>query len=185
MEHKMIWLDRIEQVARIGLWIALGAVVCIAPRTYLRQRSEEAQRVEAARKEDLARVAQAAKALEEAAKPARVGLGAFGLFLSAFNEITATGRAWLTNATGESVAACLKGTLTNPSSNETATSIVACRVLPPYASNVEVQLMFAGGEVARVCKGGGCAMRVVDVPNGPAREAPLRVPTRGLAPPRF
>lgn len=170
----MAWMDRVEQCARTALWLSLTAAVYLGPVKYFNQRSEEARQVEAARKEDQARsiqlakaAADAAKAAEDAAKPVWRPLSAYGSSFSALNENTAIGRVYVSNGSGQSSTLCIRGVVSNPSQSGTSLSLTSCKVMPPYASNVEIQLMFASGDLSRLCKTGSCSMMVVDAPPEP------------------
>ena len=160
----MIWMDRVEQGARTALWLSLAAAVYLGPVKYFNQRSEEVRQSEVARKEEQARLAQLAKASEDSAKPVRLKLTSFGSFFSALNENTAIGKVYLSNGSPQGGTLCLQGTATNSSSGDTSKSLISCKAMPPYASNVEIQLMFASGDLGRTCKTGSCSMTVAEAP---------------------
>jgi hypothetical protein len=61
------------------------------------------------------------------------------------------------------------GIATNPNTKETSESLPACKVVTPYASNIELTVMFAGGDLRVLCKDVTCGFSFKEIPdvNGP------------------
>jgi hypothetical protein len=158
----MIWIDRIEKTGRLVLWLTLASAVVLVPIAYTRQRSVETQTAEAARKEEQAL---ARKLKADAEKSDRLSMSSMGAMMTVLNEGNGTGRVWFTNVSPRTGVVCIAGTATNPTSKVTTESLASCKNVPAYASNVEIQMMFAGANLAEVCKGVTCAFSIKEVPD--------------------
>jgi hypothetical protein len=158
----MIWIDRLEKAGRLVLWLSLASAVVLVPVVYIRQRSVESQAAEAARKEALAL---AERAKEESEKSDRLSLKSMAPVFTLLNESTATGRAWFSNVSPRSGIVCLVGIATSASRNMTIESLASCKQISAYATNIEMQVMFAGGDLAALCKGVSCTFTLREVPD--------------------
>lgn len=156
----MIWIDRIEKAGRLVLWLTLASAVVLVPVIYIKQ----SQSAEEARKEELAKAKEEqVKAKEEAEKSDRLSVASLGMIITSLNESTAIGRVWFSNVSPRSGIVCLVGTATNPSTNMTSNSLGACQHIPAYASNVEMQVKFAGGDLSALCKGVSCSLSLKEM----------------------
>lgn len=153
----MIWVDRIEKVGRVVLWLTLASAVVLVPITYIKQRSAETQLAEAARKEALSE-AKRAKDEEAARKPARLTLDSMGTAIRALDTGRARANVWFSNVSARSGFVCVTGVVTNPTTSADTESLSTCKSVEAYASNVEIPLMFAGANLEEVCRGGGCKL---------------------------
>lgn len=158
----MIWFDRIEKLGRMVLWLSLASAVVLVPIAYIRQRGVESELAEAARKEQQAL---ATKAKEDAERSDRLSLASMGSFFTALNESAATGSAWFSNVSARSGIVCITGIAKSPSRNMTIESLPACKQIQPYATNVDMHVMFAGGDLAALCKGATCTFSVKEAPD--------------------
>lgn len=156
----MHWTDRIEKVGRLVLWLSMASAVVLVPVTYARMRAEEAQRAEQARLE-------AERTAKEGAKEGRLTLQSMGNgpVLRLLRESAATGSVWFSNVSDRSGIVCLAGVVYNTATKGTSESLPTCKQVPAYASNVEIDFMFAGAELGPLCKVGSCVMSVKDVPD--------------------
>ncbi|MES1184507.1 MAG: DUF4339 domain-containing protein [Myxococcales bacterium] len=161
----VVWIDRGEKIARLLLWLTLAAATLIVPIEYIKQRRFEADVRDSVRREDAAR-AQREKAAAEAAKAQaeksiRMSLSGPELMLLDGS----TGRLWFTNVSSRAGVICVVGIATNPTTKASAESLPACKAITAYATNVEIAVMFAGGELRAVCQGVACSLRFQDVPD--------------------
>jgi hypothetical protein len=76
-----------------------------------------------------------------------------------------TGRLWFTNVSSRAGVVCVVGIATNPTTKTSTESLPACRSITAYATNVEITVMFAGGDLRSVCQGVSCSLRFEDVPD--------------------
>jgi hypothetical protein len=160
----MHWIDRLEKAARLVLWLTLASAVVLVPLAYINVRqAAEREREEATRRaEELARRA------TEPPKESRLLLSSTGLSMRALDEDTATGRVYFSNVSPRSGVVCVAGTATNPATNKATASLPACKAVSAYATNVVIEMMFAGGDLQSVCKGVSCAFSIKDVPDAAA-----------------
>jgi hypothetical protein len=157
----MPWIDRIEKIGRVVLWLSLASACVIAPVEYMRQHRTEAESREAARKADEAEKAE--KAVHE---PHRLAFASMGMFMSVLvpNSSGDQGKLWLTNVSSRTGILCVRGQATNRATQRTAVSLPRCENIGAYAS-ATVSLMFAGGELSDVCpKQGDCGLTIHDAP---------------------
>lgn len=160
----MHWTDRLERLGRLALWLSLASAVVLVPIIYGRMRAEEAQKAELAR-QDAERLA------KEGAKEGRLTLQSMGPVMRALNTLGANGRVWFSNVSDGSGVVCVVGIVTNPTTKATTESLATCKQVSPYASNVELQVEFAGGELEPLCKGVTCSLSLRDVPDAVAAPA--------------
>ena len=158
----MLWIDRFEKVGRLVLWLTLASTVVILPLEYIKQKRSESQLQEAARKEALA-LEKELKAKAE--KSDRLPLAGMFPLMRALNTANASGYVWFTNVSPRAGVVCVTGLATNPTTKQVASSLPACISVLPYASGVELKLMFAGGELRDTCKNVDCAFSVTDTPD--------------------
>ena len=159
----MLWIDRFEKIGRLVLWLTLASTVVIAPIEYIKQKRAEEQMQEAARKEFVA-AERAAK--DKAAKSERISLRSMGLIMRALSVPNASGHVWFTNVSSRTGVVCINGTATNPTTKASTDSLGACVPVGPYASQVEMKVMFAGGELAALCpQTVSCALNLNDLPD--------------------
>jgi hypothetical protein len=161
----VVWIDRGEKLARLLLWLALAAAMLIVPIEYIKQRRFEAEVRESVRREDVERArrekvaAEAAKA--QAEKSIRMSPSGAQLMLLDGS----TGRLWFSNVSSRAGVVCVVGIATNPTTKASTESLPACKAITAYATNVEIAVMFAGGELRSVCQGVSCSLRFEDVPD--------------------
>jgi hypothetical protein len=161
----LVWIDRGEKIARLLLWLALAAAMLIAPIEYIKQRRFEAEVRESVRREDLER-ARREKAAAEAAKAQTeksIRMSPSGAQLMLLDG--STGRLWFSNVSSRAGVVCVVGIATNPTTKASTESLPACKAITAYATNVEIAVMFAGGELRSVCQGVNCSLRFEDVPD--------------------
>lgn len=156
----MIWIDRFEKIARIILWLVVAAAVLLVPIEYIKQQRVESALREAIRKEDLSR-ARAEK--EKAEKSDRLPLESLRPALRVLDGVT--GRLWFSNVSNRTGVVCVAGVATNPNTKQTSESLPACKVVTPYASNIELAVMFAGGDLKVICKDVACDINFKEVPD--------------------
>ena len=160
----MLWIERVEKLGRLVLWLTLAAAVVLVPVEYIKQRRAETQLQETQRLE--------AKAIEKelkakAEKSDRLPLKGMPSVMRSLNVQSASGHVYFTNVSPRSGYVCITGIATNGSTKETTTSMPSCVAVAPYASMVEVKLLFAGSELEAVCKTGGCNLGLEDTPDVP------------------
>lgn len=164
---RMLWIDKTEKLGRFLLWIVISAVLIIgfavAPLMYVKQSSKETE-LRKALDESASKLAAAVK--EQAEPPSqRISIESMGPLMTGLNYKTAQGLLWFTNVSPRSGIVCVKGRAHNSESKRTAGSLASCRKVDPYAS-IEMEVAFAGAELAHVCpNGGGCSFSVEDVPD--------------------
>lgn len=159
--------DHLEKIARLTLWLVLSAVLvvgfAVVPLQYVRQRSSEAD-LQAALGEAKTKLA---KAVAERDQPEdqRLALESLGPMIHALNYKTARGMLWFTNVSSRRGIVCAAGIAKNQETQQTTESLATCREVQPYSS-AELEFMFAGGDLGRICpSGAGCAFSVQDVPD--------------------
>jgi hypothetical protein len=160
----MPWIDRLEKIGRLVLWLALSSACVLAPITYVRLTSAlaEQQRADAKEREEMA-ARKEAEALAEK-KAGRLTLASMGEYLTAFDPVRAKGDVWFTNTTPQRGVVCVTGEAMNATAGTASNSLAACVEVAPYSSP-EIALMFAGGELKNVCPApGACRLKVKDVP---------------------
>lgn len=152
-------VDRLEKLGRLVLWLAISSVFVALPLAYAKQHEAEQRAVEALRKD----AEKAAEAAASKQKTIRLPLDSVGPAIRALNQTTARGSVWFTNLSALSGVVCLEGTATNPNTGESTTSLATCRRVEEYESLIEVNLMFAGGELFSLCpREVKCSMKVTD-----------------------
>lgn len=147
----MLWIDRVEKLGRLVLWLVLAAAVLLVPIEYIKQRRAEAGMRELVRKEDLQR---AKTEKEKAEKSDRLPFESFRPALQLLDG--SAGRLWFSNVSNRSGVVCVAGIATNPSTKQSTESLPACKLVTPYASNIELTVMFAGGDLRVICKDVTC-----------------------------
>ena len=154
-------VDRLEKLGRLILWLSLAVfavMVPIALRAQERQTAMVAERVHA----DAERVRLDAEK-EKAASLARLPIESMGAAFSGLDGRSAS--VWFSNVSTRAGFVCLHAKATNPNTKAVVTSLPTCQEIHPYASNVNVKMMFAGGDFDPVCgKDVHCALSVNDVP---------------------
>ena len=170
------WIDRIEKIGRVILWLSIASACVIAPIEYVRLHKTEAELREAARKadEELKAAEKAEKAAHESHRLAFASMGVDGRYLAALVPSAPgdQGSLWFTNVSPRTGFLCVYALATSRSTKRWSTSIPSCASIAPYASTVHLSLMFAGGELLDVCpKQGDCDMVIRDAPD--AKEVPL------------
>lgn len=164
-EVSVTLIEKLEHGGRLVLWLSLASAVMLAPIMYIRQRGVESQLAETARQEELAKAKEAEKAAQ---RSDRLSFASMGPVIRALNASTAVGELWFSNVSPRSGVVCVAGIATNPSSGEKTESLATCKQVPAYATNVEMQVMFAGGVIAPLCKGVTCSFTLREVPDSAA-----------------
>lgn len=152
----------LERAGRLILWLTLAAV-CITIPIGMFGRDKAA--AEALAQEKAAAEAKQKKAdalaAEEAKKPERLLLSSMGGIIRGLDRNV--GSVWFTNASARAGVVCVDGVATHVN-GQTTESLTACQVVEPYASNVKIALMFAGGDIRKVCPNDDCTLSVKDAP---------------------
>lgn len=159
----MLWIDRIEKVGRLLLWLTLASAVVLVPITYIKQ----AQVAEAARKEEQAFARKASEAAAKAAedkKPVRLTLASMGAIIRSLDTSRAKGAVWFSNVSARAGFVCVMGVMTNQTTKASTESLPACKSVDAYASTVDIPLMFANGDVDATCRGGTCELSLKEAP---------------------
>jgi hypothetical protein len=159
-------VDRLEKIGRFALWVALAALCVLMPIGMYRQHKETTRLADQVRQELAKEKKEAAdreKDKENEKKPKRLSIKTMGPFLMGMDG--ATGHVWFTNASARSGVVCLQGSAAPPGADGAATAIPACEPVGPYATNVKMSLLFAGGEVRAICPKGDCTLSVKDAPD--------------------
>jgi hypothetical protein len=166
----MLWIDRLEKAGRLVLWLTLASAVVLVPLAYINLRqAAQAQQEESARQ----LAAAAAKAAEKPPEDGRLRLSSMGPWMSLLSETRASGGVWFSNVSPRSGIVCVVGVATNPSTKVISESLASCKHVPPYASNVEIEMMFAGADLAAACKGATCRLTVRDVSDATPAPQPV------------
>jgi hypothetical protein len=156
----MLWIDRIEKIARTILCLAIASAVVIVPLEYIKQHSAEAELKEKAKKAEL-ELSEAIAKREE--KPARLPIASMGVFLTSLTMSNSQGQLWFTNVSPRAGVVCLHGVAENRTTSKTSTSMAACQEVGAYASAVHMSFMFAGGDLNEVCpNSSSCDLRVAE-----------------------
>jgi hypothetical protein len=146
-------IDRVEQLARVFLWLAIGSACIVLPIAYFGHRSAEADLKAAADKAHAAaeKAQEQIRIAEKAAEEQRLSLGSMGMYMTALTPSTAAASLWITNVSPRKGAVCAVGVATNRTTHRTAKSIASCLNVAAYASTVRMSFMFAGSELNDVC----------------------------------
>lgn len=159
-----MWLDRIEKVGRLVLWLAISSACVIAPIVYIRALAAEADAKDAAKKaeaEDAKK--KAADELEaKSCKTRRLSLSNMGEYLKGLAG--AQGQITFTNVSPRGGVLCVYGEAKNRTTLMSTTSIPSCKEVGPYDSTVTVDMMFAGHDVSAICSNAACDFEVKDAP---------------------
>jgi hypothetical protein len=173
----MVWIDRVEKLSRVILWLSIASACVLAPITYMRNRRTEAEERDAARRADEAAKAAVERADKAAHEPHRLAIASMGVYMSSLvpGAPGGQGNIWFTNVSSRTGFLCVYGVATNRGTKQTSRSIAACADVHAYASTEHLSLMFAGGELSGVCpKQGDCDLAFVDAPE--AKEIPPASP---------
>jgi len=160
----MLWIERVEKIGRLVLWLSLASVCVLIPIEYVRQHKVDTLHDEAVRaaesdaKKAEEKLAELVKA--EAEKTARLPIATMGEYLTALNTANATAQVWFTNVSTRTGVVCVHGLATNPTTHKSVESLPACQAVTPYASAVHVVLMFPGGDLSDVCPNSSCVLSV-------------------------
>ena len=158
------WVDQVEKLGRLLLWVALGTAVLIVPIEYVSHK-REATKAEEELKDAVKKAEEKADALEKAKeKSPRIALASVGTFLSGISYSKAQGSLLFTNVSSRSGVMCVVGVAQNPETKETAESIPACQEVGPYASAVHVSVEFASGDMANTCPKSNCLLTFKEAP---------------------
>jgi hypothetical protein len=152
----MHWIDRLEKVGRLVLWLTLASAVVLVPLAYINLRRS-------AELEEAGRQAARLAAEQSGTKENRLLLSSMGSIMTSLNVSTSTGRVWFSNVSARTGIVCVLGSAKNSNTNMTSESLPSCKEIPPYASNVAIEMMFAGSDVQAVCKQVSCSLEVRDV----------------------
>jgi hypothetical protein len=153
----MLWIDRLEKLGRLLLWLAIASAMVILPVAFTRHGREQEKLREALQNAE----AQLADALKPK-KPDRLTFKSMGMFLSALNRTNSNGEVWFTNLSPQAGVVCLQGAVANPDTKAITTSLAACREVGAYASEVHMTMMFAGKNLADTCGKSACQLMVMD-----------------------
>jgi hypothetical protein len=159
----MLWIDRLEKLGRLLLWLALAATIVLVPIGLAKERRTEADTV--ARVKDATRASEeklAALEKSQADKTQRITLASIGTWLSALSVDSATGQMWFTNVSPRAGYVCVVAEATNPTTHATSLSLPGCAEVPAYASGVRITVMFAGRDLSDNCKAGACSLSIKD-----------------------
>jgi hypothetical protein len=156
-------IERLERAGRLLLWLALAATIVLVPIGLAKERRTEAETLE--------RIKEATRAAEQKfdalaksitdKQPQRIMYSSIGNGLSALNTDNATGQLWFTNVSSNVGHVCVVGEVTNPATHANTESLPACVETPAYAG-AHLTVMFAGGDLSAVCKGGPCNLHMKD-----------------------
>jgi uncharacterized membrane protein len=150
-----VWIDRVEKIGRLMLWLALAAAVVILPIEYVNHK-REATKEEQELKDEAKKAEERADALEKAkAENPRITLASLGGFLSGINYTKAEGGLFFTNVSQRTGVLCVVGVAQDPATKETAESIAGCEAVTPYAS-AHLSVDFAGGDLSNTCPKSNC-----------------------------
>jgi hypothetical protein len=147
--------EKIERIARTLLWLSLAAVAALIPVAALRQVNAD----ESAK----AALQELQSKLDEATADKPVSVISFETLrpgLTVLDPRESKGAMLFTNVSERSGVVCVQGVAVNRDTGATSESMPACHAVEPFASNVAVELMFAG--LADFCQSSGCTMRVQD-----------------------
>ena len=157
----MSWIDRLEKLGRLLLWLAIASVFVIAPLGYAKHDRAEG---------DLRAALQRAETkLAEATKPGpveRLLLTSMPNYVYGLNQATGVGHVTFTNPSRRAGVLCAYARLKNPATSKGISSIPACQQVAAYASLLDVKLLFAGGDVEAICGRTKCEMELLDMPIG-------------------
>jgi hypothetical protein len=157
----MLWIDRLEKLGRLVLWLVIAMVLVVIQVAYSNHRRAEAELRESLQE---ARAELVEMSKPKAKKPTRLAIASMGTFMSGLNLSNSTGQLWFTNVSPRVGFVCVRGMATNPATQKTSRSLPACQEVGAYASTVHMTVMFAGGELAEVCQKSRCALRIEDEP---------------------
>jgi hypothetical protein len=170
----MPWIDRIEKIGRVILWLSIASACVIAPIEYVRLHKTEVELREAARQAD-EELKAAEKAEKAAHEPHRLAFASMRAhFMSALvpSAPGEQGKVWFTNVSPRTGIVCVYGVATSHTTKRESTSLPTCTSIAAYAAPVHLSLMFAGGDLLDVCpKQGDCDLTIEDAPE--AKEVPL------------
>lgn len=158
----MLWIERLEKLGRLLLWLVLAGTIAIVPVAYINARRAETALQETIRKEELQRAKAEKAEKEKAEKSERLPLSTVQPALMALDG--AKGNLWFTNVSNRSGFLCVVGVATNPSSKQSTESMAACKLVTPYASNIELTVVFAGADLRFICKETTCSLSFKDAP---------------------
>jgi hypothetical protein len=158
----MLWIERLEKLGRSVLWLVLAATIVIVPIEYIKTRRAETALQDTIRKEELQRVTAEKAEKEKAERPERLPLSTVEPSLMALDG--STGKLWFTNVSNRRGFLCVVGVATNPSSKQSTESIAGCKPVTPYASNMELPVIFAGADLRFICKDATCSLSFKDAP---------------------
>ena len=153
-----MWIDRLEKLGRLLLWLSLVLVLLGVPISYARQHRTESELRESLRKAE-EKLAEALKPK----KPEKLSIASMQAIRS-FDQQAARGEVFFTNVSSRSGMLCIVGEARNPNTKEQSPSLAVCHEVQPYESVVHLNLMFAGGSLAQVCGKDRCDMHIEDVP---------------------
>lgn len=158
------WIDRIEKVGRLLLWLALAAAVVILPIEWVSHK-RESTKAEEALQEELKKAEAKADELEKArTTKARIPLASLGTYLSGLSYSKAQAGLMFTNVSTRTGVVCVIATAQNPDTKETSDSIPACQEVGPYASAVHMSAEFGASDLANTCPKSNCLVTFKEAP---------------------
>lgn len=164
------WSDRIEQTARVLLWLAIASACVIVPVAYVNEKRAESKveaDLQAAAKQAVAKADQLEKTKEKEEadnKPHRLTLASMGPYMSGINYSSAQGNLWFTNVSPRTGVLCVVGLAADPEvSVKTSESLPACQEVGAYAA-VHVSLTFANGDLNGACPKSNCRLTFKEAP---------------------
>jgi len=157
----MLWIDRLEKLGRLILWLVIAMVLAIVPYAYAKQRQAEAELKEALEK---ARGELVEMSKPKARRASRLSIHSIGGFQWGLNRSNATGHLLFTNASPRAGFVCVRGTATNPATQKSTESLAACQEVGAYASAVHLTFTFLESDLTRVCGSAPCSLEIEDVP---------------------
>ena len=109
-----------------------------------------------------------AAAVPQPAGPPRLKLDSLRPVMSGLVVPQSIGKVWFTNASPRVGVVCVQGTAVNEKTRQAVKSLPACAPVAAYASAVNMEVMFAGRELAPVCPdSNACRLVVDDAPEAP------------------
>lgn len=161
----MHWIDRIEKVGRVVLWLAIASAFVIVPVSYISQKRAETK-TEAELHEAVKNAEARAEALEKEKdkKPNRLTLASMGAYVYGINYSLAQGNLTFTNVSPRTGVLCVIGEAQEPDlSMKTSQSIPACAEVGEYKT-VHLPVQFAGGDLTAACPKANCKVTFKEAP---------------------
>jgi hypothetical protein len=156
-----MWIDHLEKLGRLLLWLTIVSAFVIVSLGYAKHdRAEGELRIALQKAKDQLADAMKPKPIE------RLEITSMGTFLYGLNQATGIGHVTFTNVSPRSGILCVYGRAKNPATARGINSLPACQQVQPYASLVDMKLLFASGDVDSICGRTKCEIDIADEPTG-------------------